>query len=68
MISCLLFNRFNNVTTLSYRSLIEMEQITIIAKTQIATSDMDKTLLGKTMSVYRDSCNMFQTIYFILMT
>lgn len=34
-----------------------MEQMTVTAKVQIVTSDTDKVLLDKTMSVYRDACN-----------
>jgi IS605 OrfB family transposase len=34
-----------------------MEQITITAKVQIVTTDADKVLLNKTMSVYCDACN-----------
>ena len=34
-----------------------MEQMTVTAKVQIVTSDTDKVLLNKTMSVYRDACN-----------
>ena len=34
-----------------------MEQITITAKVQIVTTDTDKVLLNKTMSVYCDACN-----------
>src|SRR5574344_1699379 len=34
-----------------------MEQMTITAKVQIVTSDTDKVLLDKTMSVYRCACN-----------
>ena len=34
-----------------------MEQITITAKVQIIATDIDKMLLNKTMSIYRDACN-----------
>lgn len=34
-----------------------MEQMTLTAKVQIVTSDTDKVLLDKTMSVYRCACN-----------
>ena len=34
-----------------------MEQMTVTAKVQIVTSDTDKVLLDKTMSVYRCACN-----------
>ena len=34
-----------------------MEQITVTAKIQISTTDDDKTLLNKTMSVYSAACN-----------
>ena len=34
-----------------------MEQMTVTAKVQIVTSDTDRVLLDKTMSVYRCACN-----------
>ena len=34
-----------------------MEQMTITAKVQIVITDVDKILLDKTMSAYRDACN-----------
>jgi len=34
-----------------------MEQITLTAKIQIITSDMDRVLLNDTMAVYRNACN-----------
>lgn len=34
-----------------------MEQITVTAKVQIATSENDRALLDKTLSAYRDACN-----------
>ena len=45
-----------------------MEQMTITAKIQIIAAETDKVLLDETMSVYRNACNMCQTMYSALMT
>lgn len=42
-----------------------MEQLTITAKIQIVTTDADKVLLNKTMSVYRDACNYVSEYVFL---
>ena len=42
--------------------------MTITAKIQIVVDETDKVLLDETMSVYRNACNMFQTMYSVLMT
>ena len=34
-----------------------MEKMTVTAKIQISVSEVEQTLLDKTMSVYRDACN-----------
>ena len=34
-----------------------MEKMTVTAKIQVSVSEVEQTLLDKTMSVYRDACN-----------